>query len=89
MVRDSGRTCGCDPAENHVCSDHAAHVDDSVSVFENAAGDNVIVSGPNSDGLFTLATEAGYEDGARVQVERFVLEDIINELARRLAERAR
>jgi hypothetical protein len=71
-----------------VCSQHAAHVDDTVSLFTGEGDGDVAVSGPNSDGLFTIRTESGYEDGARIQVSRFVLEDIITELTRRLAERA-
>ena len=87
MTRESGRPCGCDPKANHPCTGHAAHVDETKAVFTNGFGVDIVVSGPDTGGVFTL-TILNDGEGAVTYIERFQLEDIIDELQRRLRERA-
>lgn len=84
MARDGGRPCGCDPKINHPCEDHGRHVDETEGVFTGYGDTAVFVSGPDKIGLFTIGVR-GRETA--ISVERFVLEDIIADLERRLKER--
>lgn len=90
MARDGGRTCGCDPKIDHVCESHAAHVDTSETEFIDAHAGRVVVSGPDDEGRFRIQVEGGatLDEPQIAHVQRFVLEDIIHELERRLAARA-
>jgi hypothetical protein len=93
MARDGGRPCGCDPRANHVCESHRAHVDRSETEIEGAyrleGGVTVqelivVVTGPDIDGEFGILGVGG----EWTILPRFVAEDLIEELQRRLRERA-
>jgi hypothetical protein len=74
--RDGGRTCGCDPAADHTCGEHLAHVD--VSETEIAG---ILITGPVRNEL--LIRGAGL-----VYLSRFDAEDLARELLRRLSARS-
>lgn len=59
-----------------------------VQAFRGRGGDDIVVSGPDYVGQFTIGTTHLGAGTRFVYVERFVLEDIIDELQRRLKERA-
>lgn len=85
MAREGGRACGCDPKANHICEGHRKHVDTMEVEFPGVRGGNIVVSGPEMDGTFTIATNAGAPGTSRfAHFHRFVIEGIIKELQRRL-----
>lgn len=91
--RESGRPCGCDPKQNHVCTGHQAHVDETeTEAAEGYSFDNsgagpqkqplvVVVTGPDRDG------EIGILAADCVYLTRFEAEDLANEILRRLGPR--
>jgi hypothetical protein len=94
--RDSGRPCGCDPAAGHPCEAHARARDLSETEVGIVTGSNddpdigsvdpvtsvLVVSGPDSDGEIMIL-------GSRtIWMSRFQVEDLINELRRRLEIRS-
>jgi hypothetical protein len=83
MPREGGRPCGCDPRADHVCDRHAGARDGTDSVI-GAGADSVTVTGPSALGDLTLTISDG--EGV-VHLPRFVVEDLIWELQRRLALR--
>ena len=87
MARDQGRPCGCDPAANHPCEGHAGFVKEQPATFNAMNRDAVVVDGPDKIGLFTIGTFRCGQGNLLVKVERFVVEDIIEELQARLKER--
>lgn len=91
MSREGGRSCGCDPKANHVCAQHLKHVDESeteiAGAFTYPHGRRepmiVVVTGPDDEGEFGIMGSGGEWS----ILPRFVVEDLITELERRLAER--
>lgn len=79
MPREGGRPCGCDPKEDYVCTGHAAHVDDKQTMIT----EDVFVSGPSTEGWFGIS----HGDNDHVWLKRFEVEDLIEELQRRLRAR--
>lgn len=96
MARDSGRPCGCDPASNHPCEGHATALDMSETEIDGAKAYRgglgrvvddpvcVVIIGPDPDGEFGFLGAGG----ETTWMPRFVAEDVIAELQRRLALRA-
>jgi hypothetical protein len=90
IKRDSGQPCGCDPAANHVCESHAKVFDRSKTEIEGAftGGDTlpmtVVVTGPDADGEFGILAAGGEWS----YLPRFVAQDLVDELQRRLNQRA-
>lgn len=87
LRRESGRPCGCDPSCSHACEGHAAHRDLSTTIIEgahNALGDGIPIqiTGPGPTGDIGLIVGQHW-----IALPRFVAEDIINELIRRLLPR--
>lgn len=91
MPREGGRPCGCDPKENYVCTGHEAYVDWSETEIEAAGRSHhqpLTVQGPDEDG--NIAIRRGRADGdapEQIEMSRFVVEDLIEELQRRLRAR--
>ena len=89
---DGGRACGCDPKVGHVCDGHRRHLDRTETEIEGAAvyqGSRrepmiIVVTGPDEDGEFGILGAGGEWS----VMPRFVAEDLIYELQKRLSERA-
>ncbi len=89
--QDGGRACGCDPRAKHVCESHRNYIDETkttlagalIGGFDRTQNGSVTVRGPDSMGDLWVLAPCGHW----MILPRFVAEDLIYELQRRLAER--
>lgn len=90
MTRVGGQPCGCDPAANHVCDEHGRARDTTETEIDGArhrpsGNDSIedmilVVTGPDADGDIGILGAGGEWSW----LPRFVAEDLVDELQRRL-----
>lgn len=88
---ESARACGCDSAVDHVCDGHGAAHDGTRTTIAGGqaydirhkfwSDDEMYVSGPDEDGCFCILPPS---ESHWFRLPRFVTEDLIRELQRRL-----
>jgi len=97
--RHGGRGCGCDPRDNHTCTAHAAHIDESETELsgdgiysydkppfsrdDQAAQEPLVVVVSGPD----RDGEIGILASNSFYLSRFDAEDLAHEILRRLAQR--
>lgn len=83
MARGNGRPCGCDPSDDYTCESHRTAFDPS-----NWRMGEVAVRGPFHDVCIVIEVMGPKNGASQLRLSRFQAEDLVAEIARRLALRS-